>query len=167
MSCTLYVCIREIREIRIRPRLRHCKCCPCDALRQPRSPVWLNVLVSPGSAYKYYLRRGPLTASHFGANMNPLTTLLSSLLIGPLCGTRAALYRRKRRGERCEAAAARQGSVTSVSASPDASTRRPGRNEGASPFTITLTNSVSAAGTAAGLVWGPAFPISARELLSP
>ena len=40
----------EIREIRIRPRLRHCTCCPCDALRQPRSPVWLNVLVSPGVA---------------------------------------------------------------------------------------------------------------------
>ena len=52
----------EIREIRIRPRLRHCKCWPCDALRQPRSPVWLNVLVSPGSDYKYYLRRGPLTS---------------------------------------------------------------------------------------------------------
>ena len=41
--------IREIREIRIRSRPRHCKCCPCDALRQPRSPVWLNILVSvPG-----------------------------------------------------------------------------------------------------------------------
>ena len=36
--------IREIREIRIRPRLRHCKWCPCDARRQPRSPVWLYVL---------------------------------------------------------------------------------------------------------------------------
>ena len=29
--------LREIREIRIRPRLRHCKCWPCDALRRPRS----------------------------------------------------------------------------------------------------------------------------------
>jgi hypothetical protein len=45
--------IREIREIRIRPRLRHCKCWPCDALRQPRSPVWLKVLVSPGIASAY------------------------------------------------------------------------------------------------------------------
>ena len=44
---------REIREIRIRPRLRHCKCWPCDALRQPRSPVWLKVLVSPGIASAY------------------------------------------------------------------------------------------------------------------
>ena len=43
----------EIREIRIRPRLRHCKCWPCDALRRPRSPVWLNVLVSPGVASAY------------------------------------------------------------------------------------------------------------------
>jgi hypothetical protein len=32
-------CSSSIREIRIRPRLRHCKCCPCDALRQPRSQV--------------------------------------------------------------------------------------------------------------------------------
>jgi hypothetical protein len=29
----------EIREIRIRPRLRHCKCWPCDALRQPSPAV--------------------------------------------------------------------------------------------------------------------------------
>ena len=43
---------REIREIRIRPRLRHCKYCPCDARRQPRSPVWLYVLVSPVSCYR-------------------------------------------------------------------------------------------------------------------
>ena len=57
LRCAAGAVVREIREIRIRPRLRHCKCCPCDALRQPRSPVWLNVLVSPGSAYKYYLRR--------------------------------------------------------------------------------------------------------------
>jgi hypothetical protein len=49
---SVHVCI-EIREIRIRPRLRQCKCWPCDALRQPRSPVWLKVLVSPGIASAY------------------------------------------------------------------------------------------------------------------
>ena len=51
MTHTLMLCyaMREIREIRIRPRLHHCKCWPCNALRQPGS-VWLNVLVSPGVA---------------------------------------------------------------------------------------------------------------------
>ena len=47
----------EVREIRIRPRLRHCKCWPWDALRiglrQPRSPVWFTGVVEclgvPGS----------------------------------------------------------------------------------------------------------------------
>ena len=36
--------------------------------------MWLNVLVSPGSAYKYYLRRGPLTASQISiAQVTPPT----------------------------------------------------------------------------------------------
>ena len=41
----------EIREIRIRPRLRHCKFCPCDAQRRPRSPVSSKILVTPGNSF--------------------------------------------------------------------------------------------------------------------
>ena len=56
---------RQIREIRIRPRLRHCKYCPCDARRQPRSPVTVSseILITPVSDYKYYPEEGTRTSS--------------------------------------------------------------------------------------------------------
>ena len=41
----------EIREIRLRPRLRHCKCCPCDAQQQPRGSGVVEDLGHPGCSF--------------------------------------------------------------------------------------------------------------------
>ena len=67
---------REIREIRIPPRLRHCKFCPCEAQQQDRSPVSLKILVTPVSCYR--------VLKHVAAG-SPLTCRTASHTTRPAC----------------------------------------------------------------------------------